>query len=1056
MTKQFLNLHRAVAALLIACLPLAGFSAEAPRKFFDVPAGEAAAALKQLTTQSGVQLLYSTSELAGVKTHPVKGSLTVQEALDAMLADTGLVASQDAKTGAFAIRKGETGPNAERAIATASDRPASQVKVEDGMVKMGAFEVFGSKLINTDIPRTRDDPQPYVVFDRRQIEGSMATNLGDFFRARLPMNQDQPLAASYRTASSVNLRGLGPAQTLILVDGRRMPAPASNSMQLSQPDLNGIPLSMIERIEILPSTASGIYGGGATGGVVNIITRKDYSGVDVVATYINTFDTDSGDLKLEINGSLSLRQGRTVLTFNASRSGANELLVQDRDLLARGRARQFANNPGAFLNAFMPPAGYTTNIRNQSGANLVLKPQFGGATLPSPITFVPVGYAGPSTDNGAALVTNAGKYNLGLPDTGLGGGRSSLRSVAEQESYTVGARHQFSPSLEAYVDASRLINRGSVSQGFGGSTGTVAASAPSNPFTTAVNVNFPLVGIIPTAWNDSTVDRITTGVVAKLPHEWSTGLDYTWSKSTNRYAIPLGLIGDPDGSGPGLSFAAALSNGTLDPFKDPNAFRPDFAPYLVPLETASEAAEYALESNEVVARAAGPIYHLPAGPVGLSASVQWRTEKIADAVATQGTSSPPTIYRYWPAASQEARAAYLELRMPIFGERDGTLLRNLELQASLRHDISSVRARSENTTLTIPGPSGPFPAVSYFEREWSATKSMLGVRYAPTKDLTLRASWGTGFLAPSLFQISPGNTFNLNVSLIDPKRGGVLQTVSYISPQGGNPDLRPEQSESFSAGVIITPRFLKGLRLSVDLTRIEKTDEISFVSNQQLLVLEDRLPGRIIRAPLTAQDQALGYTGGVVTHIVQQSINLARKQLTAWDIQADYDFEVGGWGKMRAYVSATYQPEFKEQVVPSNPFVNRAGTSSVLKWRGNGGLDWSRGPWGISWNMQYYDTYTVFSPTFPASLIASQVLNQGNGGVVPSQTYHDVSVRYRFGDAGSGWRKLLANSQLTVGVQNVLNTRPPVLSTTSSSSGGFSFFGDPRLSRYVLSVRKHF
>src|SRR5262249_39163857 len=152
---------------------------------------------------------------------------------------------------------------------------------------------------------TKDAPQPYVVFDRREIQRSQATNLEDFLRTRLPMNAAATSAAQVTgqsiTRSSIDLRGLGENQTLILVDGRRMPAVAQAAGSVSQPDINGIPLAAIERIEVLPSTAGGIYGGSATGGVVNIILRRDFRGVEGKATYENTFDSDAGAMRLDVS-----------------------------------------------------------------------------------------------------------------------------------------------------------------------------------------------------------------------------------------------------------------------------------------------------------------------------------------------------------------------------------------------------------------------------------------------------------------------------------------------------------------------------------------------------------------------------------------------------------------------------------------------------------------------------------------------------------------------------------------------------------------------------------
>src|SRR5690606_34810404 len=124
--------------------------------------------------------------------------------------------------------------------------------------------VSGQRSLNADIPRSQDGVQPYVIFDEEQIERSMAANLGDFLIARLPMNTETTAASQksgfgtehFANSSSINLRGLGANQTLILVNGRRIPG--LNSIffggSFKQSDINGIALSSVKRIEVLPST----------------------------------------------------------------------------------------------------------------------------------------------------------------------------------------------------------------------------------------------------------------------------------------------------------------------------------------------------------------------------------------------------------------------------------------------------------------------------------------------------------------------------------------------------------------------------------------------------------------------------------------------------------------------------------------------------------------------------------------------------------------------------------------------------------------------------------
>lgn len=110
-----------------------------------------------------------------------------------------------------------------------------------------------------------------------------ASNLEEFLSTRLPMNQTRGTFSrnlpegGWREQKYVqSARGLGTNQTLILINGRRAPGVSTLlTGDLGQPDINGIPLSSVERVEVLPTTASGIYGGGATGGVINIVLRKD-------------------------------------------------------------------------------------------------------------------------------------------------------------------------------------------------------------------------------------------------------------------------------------------------------------------------------------------------------------------------------------------------------------------------------------------------------------------------------------------------------------------------------------------------------------------------------------------------------------------------------------------------------------------------------------------------------------------------------------------------------------------------------------------------------------
>src|SRR6185312_2537746 len=235
------------------------------------------------------------------------------------------------------------------------------------------------------------------------------------------------------TVSSINLRGLGSNETLVLIDGRRtaglnLGTLVANGGSLGQPDINGIPLAAIERIEVLPSSASAIYGGAAVGGVVNIILKKNFDGGELSYTYDNPF---SGHAPIQnVNGAygFSLDNGRTQVTLRASYSDADPLLLKDRQsLFARGVSEILANDPPFLYTNANPFPGATTNIGSLTGVPLVLR---NGVSLNSPITSIPAA-AGPTTAISNALVANAGRYDLGLsPGTGPYGLDSPFGSVA--------------------------------------------------------------------------------------------------------------------------------------------------------------------------------------------------------------------------------------------------------------------------------------------------------------------------------------------------------------------------------------------------------------------------------------------------------------------------------------------------------------------------------------------------------------------------------------------------------------------------------------------------
>ncbi len=1034
-------------------------------------------ALDTWARQNGLQVIYGTELTKDRKSKGARAGVSAKEALTQILAGTGLqvtwlnertasihpgkaLMDKAAVSRTGAVRLTEVSGAAQEGRVEAVAQTRSQEAVPENSKGIPEILVKGARTSNTDIRRTEDDVQPYVVFDAEEIERSMAPDLETFLKTRLPMNQSrasnsQEVMMVLGNQSTIDLRGLGADQTLILVNGRRMPG-VPNLSDFAQPDINGIPVSAVERIEILPSTAGGIYGGGATGGVVNIILKRNYSDLELSARYDGTFAGGGAERRLDATGGFTLEGGRTSVMLMASYRDGNPLYIGDRDFTARARRLQDGNNRGALIAQSNPLHGYTTNVRSVSGRDLEL---LEGGSLNASIAYVPVGYAGPAGDNGAAFLGTAGHYNLNLAND-LVGNQYSLLLAPTVSSLALNLQREFPGGVEAFVDVSRHDNR-SLRIGSEQTWTDINVTLPvgaNNPFTEAVRLSVPVPGYDASRLRtraDLLTEQVSGGLIVRLPREWTVQGEYSWSRSNSTYDFPRNLL-TSDG-------AAALIDGRLSPLSDVNAYPMDFSAY-VPDDSGRNpfAAEFPSVQKDATLRLAGPLLNLSGGPLRLAALLEKRQQYTGDRLITtfDQTTTTPT-YAYIPEVGSATESVYAELTAPLVSAANARRgLLDLDLQASYRHDATRTGTQPANSSITVPSADGPFPEVPMQINKVTGHQYTLGVRYTPMENLALRVSYGEGILPPAPFQLSE---FDFQSSFLafsgfrDPKRddeaitGATVEKYSII----GSLALRPEHSQSWSAGAILTPASLPGLRLSLDYTRIEKVDEIGSLNTQVLIDLEDSFPGAIVRNPLTPADQALGYTGGTIRELKAGNVNIAHSLMEAVDLQADYTWQTR-LGAFAAHVIATVQPRLAVQPVPDAQELNTVGYSNgPLKWRANAGLRWSRGPLELGWNLQYYDASRVYSTFASTTSRNSAVLNQGSA-LIPTQTYHDAYGRYRFDNAPGFARGLLENTELQVSVQNVLNTSPPILASAGALVRGYATEGDARLRRYSIAFTKRF
>jgi outer membrane receptor protein involved in Fe transport len=351
------------------------------------------------------------------------------------------------------------------------------------------------------------------------------------------------------------------------------------------------------------------------------------------------------------------------------------------------------------------------------------------------------------------------------------------------------------------------------------------------------------------------------------------------------------------------------------------------------------------------------------------------------------------------------------------------------------------------------------PVVSRAKNTLSSTNPTLGLRYQALPDLALRASYSTGFQPPDFTQLTSSfSTGNNGIGIPDPKRGGTFVGI-FDGTSGGNPALRPEESTSRSLGIVLTPRLVPDLRVSIDWFRINKSDNIARLSQSIIVANEALFPERVVRGPKLPTDPA-DWAGPIIA-IDQSFVNVSKAMLEGYDLRLDYTLRTATLGTWSVFGAGTYQTHFITQLVPGLPEVESIGTGASisdthpLKWRANAGLTWSGGGLTLGWSAQYYDGFLVADPADPSR--AWQIASQGNGGRVPSQVFHDVMASYDFSAGGHGGVRgaILEGLQIRGGVKNVFNTRPAFY--VDFNQGLFyNPYGDPRLAVYYVSIRKAF
>ncbi len=1011
---------------------------------FDVPSQPATNSIAALARQADAQILIEEGLARGIQTNALTGSYTIEGALIRLLRDTPL----------DWIR---TGPTSFSII--------SRQEVDSGATPDILVQGRREWTLNTGIKRSENDSQPFIVIDGEQIRKSGAPDLESYLRNSLSVNSgastaEQANISDSPNRSAINLRGLGERETLILIDGRRLAGTSNSNGNIGQPTIVGIPLAAIERIEVLASSASGIYGNGATGGVINIIMRREYRGAEASVTYSDTFAGGGRGIRADLTGGLSLEGGRTNVTFTASYNRTAPLLFRDRaGLIEDSRRQAFANNPAFFR--FSPPLGATPNLSTGNDDPLQLDERFGGATLSSSRATIPVGFRGIAQDGIAGLLANVGNYNLDLSNNrGVNGGRRELLSPVEQFAGSVAARRDFNDWLKVYAELSYTRAGNQRRADPVAATIKLAADAPNNPFKQDVTVTVPFEGV-----DNRVLDRTlqtyrgVMGAIVKLPGNWQAVLDYSRSRNTT----------DSDDTPAKVSFAglAAFQNGTQDILRDVR-LAPGFSYTYLDIPYATSSSQTRNDIANLSVRLAGPLpVRLPGGKPTVTLSVERSTQRQAADSFIQNDEEQSTVRISQP-GRQRIDAAYGEINLPILGDTHHLpLVRELMVTVSGRYEkyreTGAPYAACYQEAGLLPSldlaklcPVTP-PFATTQRSRFDPTVSL---RWRPIDGVTLRGSYATGYLTPQLSDLVKVAEARIYTTATDVQRGNERIGTedadfagSFYLPgsRGGNTDVKPETSTTLTAGIILEPAFIPGFRLSADWTHIRKRN--NYANPDQLLspsTIEQqaafdaflaRYPDRVTRGQPSG-----GFSVGPITSIDASVANLVGSNTETIDFAGSYTRPLFGGG-ITLDARATYVNELSLQEVSGGPVADYAGVITgdfiflrggfgAMRWKGAGSLQWTGDKLSLMWQTRFFDSYFVS--------LDRQVSVGLGAAEVPSQMYHDISGSYAF---ANGFK-------LRATVNNVFNKRPPL--DTTNASFLYSTFGDPRLANFQLTLSKSF
>jgi len=996
-------------------------------------------------------------------------------------------------------------------VAWASQAAAQQAATPDSTVE--EIVVVGSRIEGAKATAAL----PVTVVDAKQLDAVAASSGDDLFRA-IPQMGDVNYNSSYLPGSSnsargdigsVNLRNLGSGNTLVLLNGRRVVAhPTSQADGTSLVptityNTNAIPTSGLKRLEVLRDGAAAIYGTDAVAGVVNTVLKDNFDGMDVEATYGGAEGTHLREY--EFTGLFGQNFERGNVTTFVSYDQRTALYSTDQAYTASADKRPLFTGTSFDGAASLDGRGTVTPWGSFTASaavrlNGALITSTAGAFHIQPTTnagsLVTVG-PGISIDDGA-IATSGDDRNLRYD--AAAGGTSVMPSLKRLNIFTTG-NYQLTDNITAFGEVGAYHAKTRAYQAPVTSTSAQVITAPAsnywNPFgpTTfasgAVNPNrlagttAPTTGLAVTltSYDFADVGRqqvdVTNDQTRFLAGLRGSALGWKWESALLYSHARVQDVSDGI-SATALQKQLALSTpDAYNPFNGGNVSNPSVGDTASSSQAAIDAIKIKTKRDSTSSLASwdfrvskADLVHLPGGDVGVAAGVEWRRETqqddrdahvdgtitytnsvtgvnyLSDLVGT--SPSPDTK------GSRKVSSAYVEFAVPVISPEMGIpLVRSIELQLA---------GRAEK-----------------YSDVGSVAKPKVAMAWDVVDGFRVRGSWAQGFKAPNLEQINAtvvtrANTRTDYVRCEADLRAGRItsfsnctRTLSVQAQRSGNPDLKPEDSETMGFGFVFEPKFIPSdfgqFTFTADYWRVKQKGIVGLFGEGNALILDYLLRQsgssnpNVVRAAATSDDvTAFAGTGltpvGTVLYVKDQYVNTLPQEARGIDIGVmwrkhgtrfgDFDVNVNGANLLKFYQQPS--PQIAELLAARSAGKINAGTTitgggSYIRYNGKPDWKWTA---SATWRLEQVSV-GVFTQYISDVDDTSLLDSAGAPWVIDSQVTANVYGQYEF---TKGWA---ANTRLKLGVRNVTNETPPL-----SSNGYLGALYQPYGRYFYASVRKTF